>query len=1169
MKLYKKLYKKVYLARQVLRVTIVFAFVLSIPVYAKSMMYDPGETLTPACAPTDVGCGVKTPIYIKNPLTDGELLFALSSDWVSLPVGTNGQILRLSGGVPTWDDESEKAEYSAGSGLLLTNSTFALDFSNANTWSGIQFFNNGFKLGSNTYNNLTGEGLVFSNGTLSSTLGTNINTSEIENGAITTAKIANGAITFGNIAQNSCANNEIIKWNGSNWACDTDNNNIYTAGTGLSLSSNEFSLNISGLTMESTIDNSDTIPIYNSSTKTTKQISRTDFLSGITGALVRQGAWDASANSPSLTDGNGSQGKYYVVSNAGSQNLGSGIINFTVGDWVVHNGTRWEKINTSNAVDSVFGRIGTITANAHDYNAAQIDNIPNGNISATNVQDVISELDSEKLGTALNNGLVFIGNVSNIATGVTLSGDATISNSGVLTINSNAVTLGNDTNGNYVAGATSNGGLALTGTEGATLGIQLDGSTLVLSSGGLKINLSNANTWTGAQTFGSAIAAPTSSNTINGLVINSGSLSGITDYNQSSGNFAISGTGAFVTGSGAISLNGNTNIANGKTLSLADMTQGSIIFAGSSGVVSQSNNKLYWDNTSNRLGIGTSSPDAALTLAANSTIDSLGELAINSNTSNALILDSGTTGAINIGTNANAKTITLGNTTSGTLLAINAGDATTGSINLDSNTLYIDTVNNRVGIGMNNPSALMHITTTATSSDQDIFKITGPNNTTDLTVNHVGQNFGGIISSGAFINNTSVMSEEFNNPRNTTAATADQAGTIGDYQGWTFDTSSTTATYSTPLSSTGGIMKLSFGTTSTVGSVVGMGRTVANYNAIYLKANLPVLQVKMKPSSTNDTEDYRIGFFTSTTAVATASDASPTNGIYFSNENGTSWVGVVRSSGANVGTVTCPGSISTSQFAVGRIIVESSTAVRFFIDTDASNGVEFQNCGTVTGANPSTALAVGMMYIHNSKTAATFEVDYFRTWQDDSFEDQGIEINSISTENASNALDTNSVKQQFQINDSLISFTDFIANIVIEKPIEALDYFKQTVIKGKDYTTEFVAAKIIAVRGYFDEIFTNRSHQKEVCIGTLENETCIRKEELDNILKNLNASPQPSTTPNNPEPDSDTSPDNPTNIPIIEDVSATENIPIIEDISATEDIPATDTPIENQNNLPQ
>ena len=57
--------------------------------------------------------------------------------------------------------------------------------------------------------------------------------------------------------------------------------------------------------------------------------------------------------------------------------------------------------------------------------------------------------------------------------------------------------------------------------------------------------------------------------------------------------------------------------ANGGTGSSTTFTQGSVVFAGASGIYTQSNTKFFWDNTNNRLGINTASPQTQLTVVSN------------------------------------------------------------------------------------------------------------------------------------------------------------------------------------------------------------------------------------------------------------------------------------------------------------------------------------------------------------------------------------------------------------------------------------------------------------------------------------------------------------------------------------------------------------------------
>ena len=64
-------------------------------------------------------------------------------------------------------------------------------------------------------------------------------------------------------------------------------------------------------------------------------------------ALKQQGFWNASTNTPTLANGVGVQGYYYVVSVGGTVNFGAGNITFTVGDWVYYNtANQWVKFET-------------------------------------------------------------------------------------------------------------------------------------------------------------------------------------------------------------------------------------------------------------------------------------------------------------------------------------------------------------------------------------------------------------------------------------------------------------------------------------------------------------------------------------------------------------------------------------------------------------------------------------------------------------------------------------------------------------------------------------------------------------------------------------------------------------------------------------------------------
>ena len=63
-------------------------------------------------------------------------------------------------------------------------------------------------------------------------------------------------------------------------------------------------------------------------------------------SLSYKGTWNASTNSPTLASGTGTAGWYYIVSTAGSTNL-DGITDWQSGDWLIFNGSVWQKIDQS------------------------------------------------------------------------------------------------------------------------------------------------------------------------------------------------------------------------------------------------------------------------------------------------------------------------------------------------------------------------------------------------------------------------------------------------------------------------------------------------------------------------------------------------------------------------------------------------------------------------------------------------------------------------------------------------------------------------------------------------------------------------------------------------------------------------------------------------------
>jgi hypothetical protein len=91
----------------------------------------------------------------------------------------------------------------------------------------------------------------------------------------------------------------------------------------------------------------------------------------------------------------------------------------------------------------------------------------------------------------------------------------------------------------------------------------------------------------------------------------------VTSVNASGGTTGMTFSGGPITGAGTLTLAGTLAVANGGTGTATTFTAGSVVFAGASGVYSQDNANLFWDNANDRLGIGTTSPGERLAVSGN------------------------------------------------------------------------------------------------------------------------------------------------------------------------------------------------------------------------------------------------------------------------------------------------------------------------------------------------------------------------------------------------------------------------------------------------------------------------------------------------------------------------------------------------------------------------
>jgi len=90
----------------------------------------------------------------------------------------------------------------------------------------------------------------------------------------------------------------------------------------------------------------------------------------VVGSVQYQGTWNAATNMPTLSDGSGTKGQYYVVSVSGSTTI-DGLSNWNAKDWIISNDTPvWEQVDNTESVVSVAGKTGVVTLDTDDVSEA-------------------------------------------------------------------------------------------------------------------------------------------------------------------------------------------------------------------------------------------------------------------------------------------------------------------------------------------------------------------------------------------------------------------------------------------------------------------------------------------------------------------------------------------------------------------------------------------------------------------------------------------------------------------------------------------------------------------------------------------------------------------------------------------------------------------------------
>jgi len=171
--------------------------------------------------------------------------------------------------------------------------------------------------------------------------------------------------------------------------------------------------------------------------------------SSLTGAIVFQGGWDASTNTPTLSNGTGVTGYQYLVTVGGTRNLGAGSVTYAPGDTVTYGAGVWNYTQSYSPISSVSGNLHMVVGPTTGAVVVGVDATPNATNGTIVSRDALGNFQANTITAAL------AGQATSAVTAATVTSGTQSAITAVGTLTSLAVT-GNVTAGN-VSGTTVSG----------------------------------------------------------------------------------------------------------------------------------------------------------------------------------------------------------------------------------------------------------------------------------------------------------------------------------------------------------------------------------------------------------------------------------------------------------------------------------------------------------------------------------------------------------------------------------------------------------------------------------------------------------------------------------------------------------------------------------------